>query len=102
MSIRRAWWSSAAVVMGLLVGSGAAIAASPPVTPRASRTAHVAPEVRGIPAGGPSVLYAPPPNVPELQNHDARFHAPYELVSGSERYVAGEYLYTDFLYDETG
>jgi pimeloyl-ACP methyl ester carboxylesterase len=46
------------------------------------------------------VLYAPPPNVPELQNRDSRFSAPYNLVSGTERYIDGEYLYTDYLYDD--
>jgi hypothetical protein len=55
---------------------------------------------QGVPAGGPAVLYAPPPTVPELQNRDSRFAAPYNLVSGTERYVDGEYLYTDFVYDD--
>lgn len=54
----------------------------------------------GVPAGGPDVLYAPQPDVPQLQNRDPRFQAPYQLVSGTERYVDGEYSYTDFLYDD--
>lgn len=54
----------------------------------------------GLPAGGPAVLYAPPPDVPELQNRDPRFRAPYNLVSGTERYVDGEYQYTDYVYDD--
>jgi poly(3-hydroxybutyrate) depolymerase len=54
----------------------------------------------GVPAGGPAVLYAAPPDAPQLQNRDPRFRAPYEMVSGSERYVDGEYLFTDFIYDD--
>src|SRR5205823_1590644 len=56
--------------------------------------------VGGVPSGGPPALYQPPPDIPQLQNRDARFVAPYEMVSGTERYVDGEYLYTDFLYDD--
>jgi hypothetical protein len=54
----------------------------------------------GLPEGGPSVLYEPPPAAPQLENRDPRFRAPYTLVSGTERYADGEYLYTDFLYDD--
>ena len=97
MSAHRARWLFAAAAVAVALISGAAIAA-PPVP--AASDAHRA--VPGVPEGGPPVLYAPPPNVPELQNRDPRFRAPYEGVSGSERYVDGEYLYTDFLYDETG
>ena len=60
----------------------------------------VNPPGRGVPAGGPSLLYAPVPDIPEIQNHDPRFVAPYEMVSGTERYVDGEYLYTDFVYED--
>jgi hypothetical protein len=48
------------------------------------------------------VLYAPLPSIPQIQNRDSRFHAPFEMVSGTERYVDGEYLYTDFIYDDEG
>src|SRR3989475_4924163 len=51
---------------------------------------------------GPDVLYAPPPAAPQLENRNARFSAPPLLVSGQEAYVAGEYLYQDFLYDDYG
>lgn len=56
----------------------------------------------GLPAGGPPVLYDALPSIPQVQNRDARFRAPFEMVSGSERYVDGEYLYTDFIYDDEG
>ena len=51
---------------------------------------------------GPDVLYAPPPAAPQLENRSPRFTAPPLLVSGQEAYVAGEYLYQDFLYDDYG
>src|SRR4029077_1896093 len=58
-----------------------------------------------VPSGarpGPDVLYAPPPVAPQLENRNPRFTAPPLLVSGQEAYVAGEYLYQDFLYDDYG
>lgn len=93
MSARPRRWSLAAAALVVVVASGAAVAA-PPAAPVSQRG------VSGVPPGGPAVLYSPPPDVPEIQNRDARFRAPYEGVSGSERYVDGEYLYTDFLYDD--
>ena len=54
----------------------------------------------GLPPNGPDVLYAPLADVPQIQNRDPRFRAPFEPVSGTERYVDGEYQYTDFVYDD--
>ncbi|MPY82001.1 MAG: hypothetical protein GEV00_01540 [Actinophytocola sp.] len=51
---------------------------------------------------GPAVLYAPPPDAPLLQNRDPRFDADPMLVSGTDAYRDGEYLYQDFLYDDCG
>ena len=51
---------------------------------------------------GPDVLYAPAPAAPQLENRSPRFTASPLLVSGQEAYVAGEYLYQDFLYDDYG
>jgi poly(3-hydroxybutyrate) depolymerase len=51
---------------------------------------------------GPAVLYAPPPRAPQLENADPAFVADFDRVSGTERYVDGEYLYTDHLYDDRG
>src|SRR5207249_11070637 len=51
---------------------------------------------------GPDVLYAPAPPAPQLENRNPRFTAAPLLVSGQEAYVAGEYLYQDFLYDDYG
>ena len=92
----RVWpWALAAVVAMLLAPSGAVVADVGPVTAVAVQSM-----VKGVPPGGPPVLYSAAPNPPVLQNRDQRFKAPYELVSGSERYVDGEYLYTDYLYDD--
>src|SRR5882724_5278593 len=58
-----------------------------------------------VPSGarpGPDVLYAPAPAAPQLENRDPHFQAAPLLVSGTEAYVAGEYLYQDFLYDDYG
>lgn len=88
------WLSAVGAVAALSVAAGGAIAASP--APASSAHSPRA----GLPAGGPPALYQAPPPVPVLQNHDSRFRQPYELVSGAERYADGEYLYTDFLYDD--
>ena len=60
------------------------------------------PAVESGPAPGPPILYAAAPSIPQLENHDPRFVAPFDRVSGTERYVGGEYLYTDHLYDDHG
>ena len=51
---------------------------------------------------GPDVLYAPQPAAPQLENRSPRFRADPLLVMGAEAYVDGEYLYQDWLYDDTG
>lgn len=85
-----------AVGLALTVGLSACGNRSDPIPP-AVATARTL----GVPPGGPSVLYEPPPDIPQLQNRDARFRAPVQMVSGTERYIDGEYSYTDFIYDET-
>lgn len=95
MLARRSRWTCAAAAVAVLATGGLAEAGPQPATAPAAQRA-----VTGVPAGGPPVLYAQPPDVPELQNRDGRFRAPYELSSGTERYVDGEYLYTDYLYDD--
>lgn len=51
---------------------------------------------------GPAVLYEETPYVPQLANHNPRFNASQLLVSGTEAYIKGEYLYQDYLYDDHG
>ena len=91
---RRVSWCS------LVAGTLAVLALSTGAGAAGSESSAVNGKTRGVPAGGPSVLYEPPPAAPQLQNRDPLFRAPYEMVSGTERYVDGEYLYTDFLYDD--
>ena len=50
---------------------------------------------------GPDVLYAPPADVPQLQNAGVWKARPI-LVSGASAYRRGEFLYQDFLYDDHG
>jgi hypothetical protein len=52
---------------------------------------------------GPDLLYAPPPNAPQLGNAPgSAWHAAPILVSGAEAYRGGEFLYQDFLFDDHG
>lgn len=59
------------------------------------------PQVESGPRPGPSVLYAPPPRAPQLENV-AGWRAEPILVSGAEAYRDGEWLYQDFLFDDHG
>ncbi|MDD5711554.1 MAG: PKD domain-containing protein [Smithellaceae bacterium] len=58
-----------------------------------------------IPSGalpGPAVLYMPPVKSPILSNHRDCFKAEPLLISGTEAYIDGEYLYQDYIYDDYG
>lgn len=80
-----------------------ALGASAPKTAHQSSSAVEAfgPErTPGVPPGGPAALYAPPPKLAMTTNHDRRFRAPYNLASGTERYIGGEYQYTGYAYDD--
>jgi dienelactone hydrolase len=72
----------------LLLGVPAAEAASLPTVSSGKRP-------------GPPLLYAKPPRVPELGNR-APFRAGPLLVSGTDAYRRGEYLYQDYLFDDHG
>ena len=50
---------------------------------------------------GPTLLYADAPAAPQLENV-APWKAPPILVSGTEAYRDGEFLYQDFLFDDHG
>ena len=55
------------------------------------------------PAPGPAILYAPLAQAPQLQNAPGSvWHAKPILVSGTEAYRRGEFLYQGFLYDDHG
>jgi hypothetical protein len=47
------------------------------------------------------MLYAKPPQAPQLENR-APFCAPPLLVSATDAYRDGEYLYQDYLFDDRG
>lgn len=53
------------------------------------------------PKPGPSILYAKPKTAPQLKNAGI-WEAPPILVSGAAAYRRGEFLYQDFLYDDSG
>lgn len=84
-------------------GAGSAAAASSYAP--GTQPISAAPSLPRVTSGhrpGPDVLYAPPPSAPQLENRDPRFRAQPLLVSGTEAYVKGEYLYQDYLYDDHG
>ena len=56
-----------------------------------------------LPAPGPAILYEPPlgTTAPQLQNTGI-WTAPPILISGASAYRDGEYLYQDFLFDDSG
>ncbi|HEX2015760.1 MAG TPA: hypothetical protein VGN69_03620 [Solirubrobacteraceae bacterium] len=85
--------------LGLVACLAAGIAAA--VTPAASR-ADPASLYRGPgPRPGPSILYAPPVQAPQLSNSGI-WRAPPILISGTSAYRAGEFVYEDWIYDDHG
>jgi hypothetical protein len=60
-----------------------------------------APAAQAAPRPGPPLLYAKAPRAPQLENR-APFRAKPLLVSGTDAYRDGEYLYQDYLYDDHG
>ncbi len=70
--------------------------------PVSASTASSLPSVSSGARPGPDVLYASAPSAPQLENRNPRFNASPLLVSGTEAYVNGEYLYQDYLYDDYG
>jgi pimeloyl-ACP methyl ester carboxylesterase len=85
----RRFAAAAATVIGL-----AAMVASPP----AARADDSSPSSW---RPGPPILYEEPATAPQLTN-SGPFEARPLLVSGAHAYVDGEFLYQDFLYDDTG
>lgn len=75
---------------------------APAVAVNESATLASLPSVETGSLPGPPVLYEPAPAAPQLENHDPAFVAPFDRVSGTDRYVDGEYLYTDHIYDDSG
>ena len=80
---------------GRILAAGAVLLAAP------SAQAGSLPTVRSGQPAGPPLLYAKAPHVPQLGVR-APFHAPPLLVSGTDAYRGGEYLYQDYLFDDHG
>lgn len=103
MPVRRTLLALAATAaLGL---SAVPASAADPVFAPGTAPLPSAPSLPSVDSGsrpGPDVLYAPPPRAPQLENRDFRFTAAPLLVSATEAYVAGEYLYSDYLYDDHG
>ncbi|MBW3620315.1 MAG: dienelactone hydrolase family protein [Actinobacteria bacterium] len=82
--------------------AAAALALLGPGGPAAA--AEVAPGLPSIGSGhrpGPDALYLPPPRAPQLEN-TGPWQADPILVSGTEAYRDGEWVYQDFLFDDHG
>jgi len=77
----------------------AALALSIGVTPSSAATSL--PSVGSGERPGPPLLYKRPPEAPQLGNR-APFRAKPLLVSGTDAYRGGEYLYQDYLFDDRG
>lgn len=90
--VRRVGPFVAAVVVVAAVFPAPALAADPQSLPRVSSGARP----------GPDVLYAAAPDAPQLENRHPRFRAPMLRVAATEAYVDGEFLHTDYLYDDYG
>jgi hypothetical protein len=103
---------SAVAVVGLLGSVGTAfagtsstrhreIAPKPLVRSAQGNVADSLPRVASGHRPGPSVLYAKPAVAPQLENRGI-WKAPPTLVSGTEAYRDGEWMYQDYLYDDHG
>src|SRR4051812_47939882 len=78
-----------------LLAAGLLLVAAP------SADAGSLPAVRTGQLPGPPLLYANAPHVSQLEAH-APFRARPLLVSGTDAYRGGEYLYQDYLFDDHG
>ena len=78
---------------------GVALPARSPA--RCPHSAASLPSVQSGQRPGPPLLYAPQPRVPQLSVR-APFTAPPLLVSGTDAYGDGEYVYQDYLFDDHG
>lgn len=87
----------------LALATAAALAAAGTLlaAPAVAAAGDGLPVVGSGPRPGPDVLYAPAPRAPQLEN-TGPWRAEPILVSGSQSYRDGEWLYQDFLYDDGG
>ncbi|HYH59612.1 MAG TPA: hypothetical protein VD790_10400 [Thermoleophilaceae bacterium] len=83
--------------MRLRIASAVALAALAASAPAGADSLYDGP----APRPGPDLLYAKRPAAPQLTNRGP-WRAKPILVSGATAYRRGEFLYQDFLYDDTG
>src|SRR4051794_24344167 len=86
---------------GHLLAAALAACALAVAAPGARADSASLPSVSSGERPGPDVLYADAPAAPQLDNV-APWRAPPILVSGTEAYRDGEFLYQDFLFDDHG
>jgi poly(3-hydroxybutyrate) depolymerase len=99
---RRALTSVAAVAMFGALAPMASSTVEPSSTSADEATLASLPQVTTGARPGAPVLYEPAPVAPQLENRHPAFVAPFDRVSGTDRYVDGEYLYTDHIWDDSG
>lgn len=85
----------------LALTAAAAVACATALVPPAAAAGDGLPVVDSGPRPGPDVLYAPPPRAPQLENTGVWAADPI-LVSGTQAYRDGEWLYQDYLLDDGG
>jgi len=98
----RSKWSSVdrrSVLRGMAVSGGSVSLLANATNPRASECGG--PGAGGSPPPGPPVLYSEPATAPPLETIEP-WQADPLLVSGTDGYIDGEYLYQDFVYDDYG
>jgi hypothetical protein len=86
-------------VVRSIIPAGALLGAALALAPAAN--AGSLPRVHSGEPPGPPLLYERAPNAPEL-SVKRPFRAPPLLVSGTDAYSRGEYVYQDYLYDDHG
>src|SRR3954447_24414111 len=86
---------------GHLLAAALAACALAAAAPAARADSSSLPAVASGERAGPTLLYADAPSAPQLENV-APWKAPPILVSGTEAYRDGEFLYQDFLFDDHG
>ena len=92
-------WRTGAFVMTLAVAISLGVMNPVASSALAEAAAPVSAESGARP--GPEILYWDPPRAPQLENTGV-WKADPILVSGTSAYRRGEFLYQDFLYDDSG